>query len=133
MMAKEQEKTVLTQEQVDLMTVFARTLMQGDPEEHAEKEALKERRKAMKASMVEAVEKARLTKIAAQQACLHQKENGRPSTGGQMLSNGNVAIICMHCRRIWSVPATVDQRRMIESGDVSLSEVKPPEDRYIVN
>lgn len=128
----EKEKTVLTQEQVDLMTVFARTLMQGDPEEHKEKELLKERRKAMKASMIEAVEKARLSKTAAQNSCDHMKENGKPSTGGIVLSDGSVAVLCLKCFRPWKVPATNEQRRMVESGDVSLAEVKPPDDRYIV-
>lgn len=53
--------------------------------------------KAAKANEARAQEAKRLTDLAAQSACSHRHENGRPALGGQRFARGGLRDWCVRC------------------------------------
>lgn len=135
-MAEQQTINITPEQLQQMMKTLAETIVRGDPDVALQKEEDKKRKAAQKKSMMEAIEAARQNKIAAQANCNHKKNDGKDnawSTGGQVFGDNNVGIICTRCQSFWKMPLSNEQRRMIDSGDVSLSEIAPPDSKYLVN
>ena len=128
---QEESKPLISRELAEAMKVFAETIVRGDPDVAKEKEEQKRRNKLYKDGVVRDEQARERREAAAKDACNHTKENGKWSTGGQVMGDGKILIICTHCRRCWKVPVPDNERRLIESGDISLAEVKPPDSKFI--
>lgn len=121
---EEQKKPVIDAEA--LGAAIGRALVDANPELQ-EKKKNEERRKKAREALREEVAKANRERLARQMSCDHKKENGKFATNGQVLADGNVLIICTHCAYEWKLKASPENRRAIESGDLTLAEIQPPE------
>lgn len=81
--------------------LLAQLLLKKLKKEADLEEAEEDRRKKLLARNLEMVRDQQAQKELEQRSCTHTKENGKPSVGGQKVSGGHFAFICVRCQCLW--------------------------------
>ncbi len=132
-MAKEQEEQVVMSKSdfIEAMRTLATELRK--PDEATEKRMADEamRRAKYKKQVEDAELLAHQQQEAFKASCSHKKENGKYSTGGQIMADGKALLICFQCSKNWRFEVNDQTRRLIDAGDVTLAEMRPPNNEVV--
>lgn len=126
-MSTEQLAAIIAQATSAAVKETVQELRKPDPKIAAKEAEQEEREKQNRAKMIEMELSNHQAKLAMQAQCSHKKQNGNYSTGGQILNDGMLLVLCSQCSSEWKVPVSEANRRAIESGDLSIAEIAPPE------
>ena len=108
-----------------LVLELAKAMREPDPDTKKKKEeeaARAEKNRAEYIDMVKAEEQSRINR---QRACSHRKENGKFSTGGQIIGGRFAALWCSHCQKPWYKLFSPDVMAQLNSGDLILFGADP--------
>ena len=64
-------------------------------------------------------------KLDRQARCAHRKENGKWSTGGQVIKD-EIFLICQHCQKTWQWKPDQAVIASLLAGDLTLHQAEPP-------
>lgn len=126
-MTKQEMMEMILESNRQFAATLAAELRKPDPKVEAKEQAQEARTAQVREQIIKAELAAHEAKLQMQMSCTHKKENGKFSTGGQVLNNGKLLILCSQCSKDWMIDITESNRRMIESGDLSVAEMAPPE------
>jgi len=73
-------------------------------EELAERKKSKLKGERLAKERIAAAQEEQQIRLSEQAACSHRKKNNEPRTAGQMLSNGQLCIVCLWCGKDWFTP-----------------------------
>lgn len=127
-MEEEPEVRITKSDLIEAMRTLGEELRKPSKEDAEKKADAEARQKKHKDAIIAAELMARQQQMALQAQCSHMKENGKYSTGGQMMNDGMATLICSQCARNWRFAVPPETRRLIENGDVVLAEMKPPQE-----
>jgi len=118
----------LTLTKEDLQEILLAVVKAGKQPTEEEAEKLKEakaRAEKNKADFVKMVEQEQQAKAARQASCGHRKENGRFSTGGQVIGGRFALLLCSHCQKPWYKVFSPETMAQLNSGDLVLFGADP--------
>jgi len=115
----------MAQQNKEFAADLARELRKPDPDTQAKQDAEKARAAKNKADFVEMVKNDEAAKQMRQNACPHRKDNGRFSTGGQVIGGRYALLLCSHCQKAWYKVFPPETLAQLNSGDLILFGADP--------
>lgn len=117
--------TLTKQDFQEMMIAILKAAKEPSAEEQSKIDEAKKREAKNKADFVQMVKQEQDSKTYRQNACGHKKENGRFSTGGQVIGGRFALLLCSHCQRAWYKAFPAETLAQLNSGDLVLFGADP--------